>query len=141
MLPIGNENNFTLECDYATLLNFINTPVEKNRAIRYNRNIKASLYPLTENFLRSVYLNTDYSNLKDTYNNINCAAGVYSYFLMSYGRTVNAGTTASGATSGNNSSGLNPFGLFNADLGFNLGGISWLWWLLIAAGVYKVVKK
>ena len=135
------ENNFALECDYVALLSFINSTTEKNKAIRFNRNIKSSLYPLTENFLRSVYLNTNYSNLKNTYSNINCAAQVYSYFLMSYGKTNgNGATTTTGAT-GANSSGLNPFGFINADLGFNLGGLSWLWWLIIAAGVYKVVKK
>lgn len=134
-----NDINYSLECRFPVLLNFVNSSVEISRVTRLNKNISRALYPLTENFLKNYYSSTNYSNLKKTFKNGNCAADVYSYFVMSYG-FVN-GTGSNSGASGANSSGLNPFGLVNADLGFNLGGLSWLWWLAIGFVVYKVVKK
>lgn len=134
------DDNFSLECDYNTILNFANSQNGIASAMRINKNINPGLYPLTEIALKNYYNSSNYSNLKKTFKNIDCAADVYSYFVQSYGVQFGSGTEPGGAA-GANSSGLNPFGLFNLDLGFNLGGISWLWWLVAGVIVYKVAKK
>jgi len=132
---------FYLECGFPELLPFINSATEKNRAINFNRKIKASLYPLTKIFLQQHYLNTNYSNLKKTYKNVDCAADVYSYFISSYGQPVGSSTGTPGAT-GANSSGLNPFFGADVNLGFNFGSLgSWLWLLLIGAGALYLNRK
>lgn len=134
-----NDINYTLECDFSKLLPFINSQNEIDRAVKFNRYVKKSFYPLDEKFLKEYYNKTDFANLKKTFKNINCAADVYSYFLMSYGFKVGS-EIGSDFASGANSSGLNPLFGINADLGFNLGAFSWLWLLILAAGIY-VIKK
>jgi len=134
-----NDDIFYLECGFAELLPFINSATEKNRAMTFNRKIKASFYPLTKSVLQNHYLNTNYSNLKKTFKSVDCAADVYSYFVQTYGMPVGSSSGTSGAA-GANSSGLDPFGFTNLDLGFNLGRFSWLWFLLAGLVVYKVTK-
>jgi len=131
--------NYSLECDFNTVLNYANSQSGIANAIQINKNINPGLYPLTELALKNYYNSSNYSNLKKTFKNANCAADVYSYFVQSYGLKAGNGTATSGAA-GANSSGLNPFSPFKLDLGFNLGGVSWLWWLVAGVIIYKVAK-
>jgi len=133
------DDNYNLECDFNTVLNFANSQNGIANAMRINKNINPGLYPLTELALKNYYNSSNYSNLKKTFKRVNCAADVYSYFVQSYGLTAGNGTITGGAA-GANSSGLNPFSPFKLDLGFNLGGISWLWWLVAGVIIYKVAK-
>lgn len=134
-----NDNNFSLECDFNKLLPFINSETEINRVVNFNKHIRKSFYPLNESFLKEYYTKTDFANLKKTFKNSSCAADVYSYFVMSYGYK-NGSELGRDFASGANSSGLNPLFGVNANLGFNLGQFSWLWLLLLAAGIY-IMKK
>lgn len=128
----------TRECSFDIILAYANNDAERNRAIRLNRNIKNAVYPLTKNYLQNIYNGSDYSNLKKSFVDVNCAADVYSYFIMSYGKAEGS-QEGSKYASGAGSSGLNPFGLFDADLGFNFGGYAfWLWLLIAGVVIYKV---
>ena len=134
------KDNYSKECDFAILLPYINSSVEKSRARILNKNVSLSLYPLTKNYLVNHYLNTNYSNLKKSFSNVNCAADVYSYFIQSYGYRIGTGSDATASSA--QSSGLNPFFGVNADLGFNFGSIgSYLWLILIGAGLLYWNKK
>ncbi|MBK9285054.1 MAG: hypothetical protein IPM51_12175 [Sphingobacteriaceae bacterium] len=131
---------FFKECDFNTILSFANSQTEKTRALRQNSNLKNAPYPLTKNFLQSYYNSRPFSNLKNTFKNVNCAADVYSYFVMTYGFNVGSSGTGTASAAGQ-SSGLNPFSPFKIDLGFNFGSTGLLLWLLIAGlVVYKVTK-
>jgi hypothetical protein len=140
MMQRLNDINLALECNFATVLSYANSSNGIATAMRLNKNINPGLYPLTENSLKNYYYSSDYSNLKKTFKDANCAADAYSYFLQSYGLTNYHGTSGASGASGANSSGLNPFGLFDLDLGFNLGKFSWLWLVLVGAIAYKVLK-
>lgn len=134
------DDPFYKECDFNIILSFANSDAEKRRAVYQNKNLKSAPYPLTKNFLQSYYSNAAFSNLKKTFNNINCAADVYSFFVMSFGYREGSGTSTGGA-SGAQSSGLNPFSPVKVDLGFTFGSFGvWLWILLIGIGVYKLTK-
>jgi hypothetical protein len=135
------EDIFYLECNFETLLPFINSEAEKRRVLSFNKNIKSSFYPITQKALQDYYLNTNYSNLKKSFKSVNCAADVYSYFVQSYGMRVGSSSGNEYATGGQ-SSGLNPFFGINADLGFNFGSFgSWLWLILLAGGYFLIKDK
>ena len=130
---------FYKQCDFDIILSFANSESEKQRARSQNINVKNAPYPLTKNFLQQYYLSKDYSNLKNTFKDVNCAADVYSFFVMTYGLKV--GSNSNGASGAGQSSGLNPFSPVKVDLGFNFGSFgSWLWILLIGFGIYKATK-
>jgi hypothetical protein len=136
-----NDDIFYLECDFSVLLPFMNSQTEKMRVLNFNKKIKSSFYPLTKSFLQDYYLKTNYSHLKKSFKNVNCAADVYSYFVQTYGMPVGTSIGGNGAASAN-SSGLNPFFGAGVDLGFNLGSIgSWLWLFLLGAGFIYLNKK
>lgn len=133
------DDPFYKECSFDVILSFANSETEKQRAKKQNSNLKLVAYPLTKNFLQTYYLSTNFSNLKKTFTDINCAADVYSYFVMSYG--YKTGTNSGGASGAGQSSGLNPFSPFKVDLGFNFGSFgSWLWIILLGYGIYKATK-
>jgi len=135
-----NDDIYYLECDFETVLRFANSATEKRRVLSFNRKIRSSFYPLTKSVLQNHYLNTNYTELKNTFKNVDCAADVYSYFVQTYGMPVGSPSGSSGAA-GANSSGLNPFFGAGVDLGFNFGAVGSYFWLLLAGLViYKVSK-
>ena len=139
MIKTLNDNP-NLECSWSVLMPFINSSSERNRAIGINPNIRVAPYPLTSTYLNNYFDNNvfDLQSFSETFYR-DCAASMYSYFLMTFGYSPGTG--------GNNgkplparpggqgiSFGLNPFfGLFDLDNPL-------LWILLIAAGAV-VVKK
>lgn len=136
-----SKDNYSKECSFDVLLPYINSGAEKSRARLINKNIKSSFYPLTKKTLVDYYLNTNYSNLKNSFSSVNCAADVYSYFVQSYGFKPGSNDGTQNA-SGAQSSGLNPFFGINANLGFNFGSLgSYFWILLLGYGVYKLSEK
>jgi len=133
-------NDIVLECDWIKVLNFANSSAGITHAKQQNRYIDNSIYPLTRNFLNSYYANTNFVNLKKSFKPYDCAAAMYSYFLMSYGSGISGtGQNPSGGASGAiPSTGFNPYGAFNWNI-----LPSWLWIaLLIAVGlfIYDKVK-
>lgn len=135
------KDNPNLECDWTVLMPFINSNSERTRAISINNNIRVAPYPLT-----STYLNNYFDNNKFNLANFNqtfyrdCAASMYSYFLMTFG--YSAGTGGNNPSlpvparpgGGGVSFGVNPFfGLFDID--------SPLLWLLMAIAAGVIVKK
>jgi hypothetical protein len=122
-----------LECNWDVLLNFVNSPDEIRRAKRLNKYVSDINYPLTRSFLNNHYDSTGHDKRSFSYD---CAASMYSYYLMFYGYKVGSGSGALPASKGGQgvSFGTNPFfGLFNLDS-------PWLW-ILIALGIVIAVKK
>ena len=131
-----------LNCDFSSLLNVVNQQSEIIRAKKQNRFITNNLYPLTKNFLQSYYLNSPFTSYKKTFKDVECAAQVYSYFLMTYGYSSEAAVAQNaGSAFSPNSSGLGLLGQFNLDLGFNLGELlKSYWWILALIGVIYISK-
>jgi len=129
-----------LECDWNKVLPYANSSAGISNAISQNRNIKANLFPLDRQYLNNYYNQTSFVNLKKSFKPYNCAAAMYSYWLMSYGTgTTGTGQSAAGQVSGAlPSTGFNPYGLIDWNI-----LPAWLWIaLLIALGlfVYDKVK-
>ena len=130
-----------LNCDFDSLLSVVNQQSEINRAKKQNRFITQNLYPLTKNFLQGYYLNSPFPIAKRTFNDVDCAAKVYSYFLQTYGFTSEGEQQLAGQAFSPNSSGLGLLGQFNLDLGFNLGELfKQYWWILLLIGVVYIYK-
>ena len=130
-----------LACDWNVLLPYYNSVAEKSRAYNQNKNLIRAVYPLTKNYLQSYFDNTDFY-LKSFYKDRTCASSVYSYFVQTFGateQTSGGGANAAGGVTGNNSSiGLNPFFGFKP---FQFDDLPWWFWLLLAGGVFYMVKK
>lgn len=129
-----------LECDWNKILNYANSSAGIQAAKRQNYRIDQSIYPLTSAYLNSYYLNTNFENLKKSFKPYNCAAAMYSYWLMSYGTGISGvGNEPSGGAAGAiPSTGFNPYGAFDWNV-----LPDWLWIaLLIGFGlfVYDKVK-
>lgn len=129
-----------LECDWNKILSYANSSAGINAAKNQNRNITSAVYPLTQNYLNQYYSNTNFVNLKKSFKPYNCAAAMYSYWLMSYGTgTGGVGQEPSGGAAGAiPSTGFNPYGLIDWNV-----LPSWLWiGLLIGLGliVYNKIK-
>ena len=128
-----------LECDWNKVLPLYNSIEERNRVTRINRNLRIANYPLTRNFLNSHFNQSDWS-MKSSFN-YDCAASMYSYFIMSFGKSEGGASsnfpvpTGAGVSTGYNI--FNPFG-FDLDI---LPG--WLWFLILGVvgiWVYDKVK-
>jgi len=128
-----------LECNWNTVLPVYNSSDERNRVKKFNPNLIMASYPLTRE-----YLNNHFSNNKYGFSNYSsfiydCAASMYSFFIMTYGYAPGTGGTinkAIPAVPGGQgiSYGFNPFfGLFDIDNPM-------LWILLALAGII-IVKK
>ena len=134
------KENPSLECEWSILLPFINSSGERSRAISINSNINVAPYPLTRSFLNTYFDNNKFNmaNYQTTFFR-DCAASMYSYFLMTFG--FSPGTGGGGgkplpAKPGGQgiSFGVNPFfGLFDLD--------SPALWLLLLLGGAIVVRK
>lgn len=130
-------------CNYNEALAWANSASGKNYLISRNNKIK-NLFPLTENFLRSNYLNNDFTGYKTSFPDVNCANDTLGLFVATYGY-LPGGTNATGADNAQ-SSGLNPFFGLNLNAGFDFGDIGKLfkdlaWILLLVAGIYLVNKN
>ena len=132
----------TFNCDFTSLLAIVNQSNEITRAKKQNRFITNQIYPLTKSFLQNYYLNSSFASYKKTFNDVNCAAKVYSYFLATYGYSSEGEAQKAGAAFQTNSSGLGLLGLFDLDLGFNLGDLlKNYWWILALIGVGYYIKE
>lgn len=94
-------------------------------------------YPLTRNYLNNYFNQSDW-NIKSSFN-YDCAASMYSYFIMAFGRTEGGGAsnfpvaTGAGVSTGYNF--LNPLGI-DFDVLPN-----WLWFLILGvAGIWVYDK-
>ena len=128
-----------LECSWSNTLPVYNSATERNRVKRINPNLSIAQYPLTREYLNN-YFNTNKFSFSDYSSFLyDCAASMYSFFVMTYGykqSSSNAGGSALPAKPGGGgiSYGFNPFfGLFDINNPI-------LWILLLAAGII-VVKK
>ena len=131
-------NEIYLICDYNEALTWANSEAGKSYLIGRNKNLK-NLFPLTENFLRTYYVNTDFGNYKNIFKNINCASDTISFLTSSFG-FISGGTNPNGANAAQ-SSGLNPFFGMKLNAGFDFGSLgSYLWILLVIGAVYMVKK-
>lgn len=133
-------NEFVLECDWNKVLSYANSSAGISAAKNQNRLIDVSLFPLSRNYLNNYYSSTNFVNLKKSFKPYDCAAAMYSYWLMSYGKgTSGVGNEPTGGASGAiPSTGFNPYGAFNWNVLPN-----WLWLLLLIAGglyIYDKVK-
>jgi len=127
-----------LECNWSTTLPIYNSNAERYRVKQINPNLAGAVYPLTREYLNSYYRSTNFPDLKRSITQYDCASAMYSYFVMSFGTATGSGGSGSkpGATGANpHSTGFNPYGLIDWDL-----LPSWLWILLLAAGVLAVKK-
>jgi hypothetical protein len=132
-------NDPQLECNWNVVLSVYNSDTERNRVKQINPNLNVSVYPLTRD-----YLNNHFQNNKFGFSNYSsfvydCAASMYSFFVMTYGYVPGTGgtiTKAIPAVPGGQgiSFGFNPF--------FGLIDISNpMFWILLALGLIILIKK
>ena len=134
-----NLSDPVLECNWTTVLPVYNSAIEKNRVKKINPNLVMASYPLTREFL-----NNHFNENKFGFSNYSsfipdCAASMYSFFIMTFGYAPGTGGTinkAIPAVPGGQgiSYGFNPFfGLFDINNPI-------LWILLAAVGIIAVKK-
>lgn len=133
-------NGIVLECNWQNVLTYANSSNGILNAKKQNRNITDLNFPLTRNYLNNYYSSTNFENLKKSYKPYDCAAAMYSYWLMSYGHgTTGTGQNPYGGAAGAlPSTGFNPYGAFDWNVLPN-----WLWLALLIAGglfVYDKIK-
>lgn len=75
-----------LECDWSKVLPVYNSTAERNRVIGINPNLRLANYPLTREYLNNYYKNNKFniSNYSSAFY-FDCAASMYSYFIMTFG--------------------------------------------------------
>ena len=133
------DETFSLVCDFSQGLTFANMQSEKQRIININPDIAKIKYPLTKEFLQTYYNTTDYSNAKNSFNNVDCFADVYSYLIMSYGKATGTGKDL--VSTGSGSSGILPFGLGNLGLSLPDWLTNLFGWLFLAYVLYKISES
>lgn len=129
-----------LECNWNNVLNIYNSSDERNRIKKINPNLIVASYPLTREYLNN-YFNNNKFNFSDYSSFIyDCAASMYSFFIMTYGYKPGTGGTVGKALPAQPggqgiSFGFNPFfGLFDV-------GNPMLWILLGIAAIVIVKNK
>ena len=128
-----------LECNWNNALPVYNSSAERNRVRKINPNLFAAGYPLTREYLNQYFDENKFSFSGYSSFVKDCAASMYSFFIMTYGYKQ-SGTTGGGQAlpavpgGGGISFGFNPFfGLFDID--------NPLLWILLAIGVVVLIKK
>ena len=129
-----------LECDWNKTLYEYNSIQERNRVRQINPNLMLASYPLTREYLNTYYNNNKFSFSGYTSFVYDCAASMYSFFIMTFGYKQSAnsggGNKAFPAVPGGGgiSFGFNPFfGFFDIN--------NPLLWILFALGIVVLIKK
>jgi hypothetical protein len=132
-------NDPILECNWDVTLPVYNSIEERNRVKKINPNLWSASYPLTRTFLNDYFNKNKFSFSSYSSFVYDCAASMYSFFLMTYGYNQSGnqgGASALPAVPGGGgiSYGFNPFfGLFDID--------NPLLWILLAIGGILIYKK
>jgi hypothetical protein len=128
-----------LECNWINTLPVYNSSTERNRVKRINPNLVTAGYPLTREYLNSYFEQNKFSFSNYSSFIPDCAASMYSFFIMTFGYQQSGSNAGGGALpakpgGGGISYGFNPFfGLFDIDNPI-------LWILLLAGGIILVKK-